>query len=298
MTDPAPLYQHLATAIDAQRRCKADAHAIKAGLPGALHASFLPLREEWAEKWEDAIHAMIERLPHGSGLDTEWRLDPDTGPNLIRLFIDYHHMDSNGFYCGWSTLTFTIKPHLIHEIDLRVTGTGRGNSDLADALHDMMTMALTEQYRMADFMPPPPPPRPPRRNPAMPEFVPQFSAPGIHPDPFVAAYLKAAEWTDCTGDNPECYESDGFSPEAIAAAEADCNDFREQCGLLLAAAFDNPTYTEEQAGIDFWLTRNRHGAGFWDRGLGKTIGDALTDIAHHMGDADLYCGDDGYLYFS
>jgi hypothetical protein len=30
----------------------------------------------------------------------------------------------------------------------------------------------------------------------------------------------------------------------------------------------------EQAGIDFWLTRNRHGAGYWDRGLGIT-GDKL-----------------------
>jgi hypothetical protein len=35
----------------------------------------------------------------------------------------------------------------------------------------------------------------------------------------------------------------------------------------------------EQAGHDLILTANRHGAGFWDRGLGAT-GKTLTDAAH------------------
>lgn len=35
-------------------------------------------------------------------------------------------------------------------------------------------------------------------------------------------------------------------------------------------------YTEIQAGRDFWFTRNGHGVGFWDRGLGE-IGDLLSE---------------------
>ena len=50
-----------------------------------------------------------------------------------------------------------------------------------------------------------------------------------------------------------------------------------------------------QIGHDFWLTRNRHGAGFWDRGLGD-VGDRLTKAAHAFGESDLYVGDDGNLY--
>ena len=50
-----------------------------------------------------------------------------------------------------------------------------------------------------------------------------------------------------------------------------------------------------QAGHDFWLTRNGHGAGFWDRGLGDR-GQRLTDEAHVYGEATAYVGDDGLIY--
>lgn len=58
------------------------------------------------------------------------------------------------------------------------------------------------------------------------------------------------------------------------------------------------SYTQEMiyvAGIDFWLTRNGHGAGFWDRGLGD-VGTRLTCAAHNYGSVDLYAGDDGLIY--
>ena len=64
------------------------------------------------------------------------------------------------------------------------------------------------------------------------------------------------------------------------------------------------------AGHDFALTRNRHGAGFWDgdwdtprekaikakRPSFKTRGEALTDIAHAFGEFEIYRGDDGKIY--
>ena len=48
----------------------------------------------------------------------------------------------------------------------------------------------------------------------------------------------------------------------------------------------------EALGHDFWLTRNGHGAGFWDRGLGE-LGDRLTGLAKPYGTVDLYITDDG-----
>lgn len=51
----------------------------------------------------------------------------------------------------------------------------------------------------------------------------------------------------------------------------------------------------KQLGHDLWLTRNRHGAGFWDRGLGE-IGDKLTELAQSYGGVTLYIGDDGKIY--
>lgn len=40
----------------------------------------------------------------------------------------------------------------------------------------------------------------------------------------------------------------------------------------------------EQAGHDFALTRNHHGAGFWDRGYGE-VGDLLTTASHLFGES-------------
>lgn len=146
-----PLYQHLATAIDSHVRCKADAAALRAGKSG-LHESFLPLREECAAHWLARAEAMLACLPHGSGLDGDWSIDwEQTRENRIVLRIPYHHMDSNGYYCGWSDLRFVIRPSLLFGLQLSLTGTGRGNSDLADYLHESVLAALKAEHDSAEF---------------------------------------------------------------------------------------------------------------------------------------------------
>jgi hypothetical protein len=49
-------------------------------------------------------------------------------------------------------------------------------------------------------------------------------------------------------------------------------------------------------GHDFWLTRNGHGAGFWDGDWPKEAGDRLTKACEEFGEFDLYIGDDGMIY--
>jgi hypothetical protein len=69
---------------------------------------------------------------------------------------------------------------------------------------------------------------------------------------------------------------------------------RENCKKFLAA---NQSLVEEAAEIyglprvshDLALTRNRHGAGFWDGGLPEELGAALTDAAHAMGEMGVDC---------
>jgi hypothetical protein len=142
-----PLYQHMATAIDAMKRCKADVAAIKAG--NGPHASFLPLREEWSTRWQDRLDAMLQALPHGSGLDTAWRYDLDKcSAECVVLTISYHNMDEQGGYCGWSDLVITIRPSLIHGTVLRITG---GDSLLKDYLYDILTSALCEEHDQLEF---------------------------------------------------------------------------------------------------------------------------------------------------
>lgn len=71
---------------------------------------------------------------------------------------------------------------------------------------------------------------------------------------------------------------------------------REECRQFIGANYrDLEGIDAEQAGHDFYLTRNRHGAGFWDRGNGAK-GDRLADAARVWGSSELYAGDDGKLY--
>lgn len=118
----------------------------------------------------------------------------------------------------------------------------------------------------------------------------------------LAAYLECAvwcgtDWSDGEEDNPPTLESAGYSADdisadAVDAAMADVHEFI----LANAADIEAAGISAERVGHDFFLTRNRHGAGFWDRGLGA-IGDRLTDAAHVYGEADLYVTVDGSLEF-
>ena len=56
-------------------------------------------------------------------------------------------------------------------------------------------------------------------------------------------------------------------------------------GQIVLIRDTRPAYDSSQFGHDFYLTRERHGTGFWDRGLG-TLGDYLTDVAHWAGSAE------------
>lgn len=120
------------------------------------------------------------------------------------------------------------------------------------------------------------------------------------------AYLVCALWSsfdesDESGGEPfdANYSIDDIAPEAIAQAVADCDAFERDNAADLGA-WREAFGSDEQAGHDFWLTRNRHGAGFWDRfSSGHELhatGQRLTDAAHAYGECDLYLSDDGRIY--
>ena len=111
-------------------------------------------------------------------------------------------------------------------------------------------------------------------------------------DTFTQAYVECALWSSTDGEDTPLDQFDGeIAPETMSEIEADCAAFQEAYAELLDRAYEQPGYDASYAGHDFWLTRNGHGAGFWDRGLGE-IGDELTKAAKTFGGVDLYIGDD------
>jgi hypothetical protein len=123
-------------------------------------------------------------------------------------------------------------------------------------------------------------------------------SPGI--DSFTNAYMTCALWSS-TGDDGEhldkTYCVGDISSECFDKMEADCLKFQEQNHQyfedLVVVSQSTP---DEKAGHYFWLTRNGHGAGFWDGDYEEEAGRALTAAAEAFGECDLYVGDDGELY--
>jgi hypothetical protein len=84
--------------------------------------------------------------------------------------------------------------------------------------------------------------------------------------------------------------------DTLRTIARDCAAFvRDNCFVIGEAKAECPDYDDEQLGRDLWLSRNGHGAGFFDRELG-TAGDVLQEEARRMGETTLYRGDDGRLY--
>jgi hypothetical protein len=117
-------------------------------------------------------------------------------------------------------------------------------------------------------------------------------------DAFTQSYIEAMYWTDCNCDSEELSEAtfEELAPTALQTVIDDCADFQSANAPLLERAREaKDTYDDYQAGHDFWLTRNGHGCGFWDRGLGK-VGDELTANSKPYGAVNLYRGDDGKVH--
>lgn len=163
-------------------------------------------------------------------------------------------------------------------------------------------------------------------------------------DSFTQGYIEAMFFTECEpGANADSHDPEtqsalhgecGFvdlAPEALARIVAHCAAFQASNAELLEIAYERD-YDSEQAGRDFWFTRNGHGVGYWDRkalepdsaeyevltaemianrgdnaawgaALAKrkqlsteSIGERLSDAARKAGEVYVYLGDDGRVY--
>lgn len=115
----------------------------------------------------------------------------------------------------------------------------------------------------------------------------------------VRGYVECALWSTTDDDDDPLDDWATISDvaaETLAAMVADCADFATGETLAdLESLAQSGAADWGRHGHDFWLTRNGHGAGFWDRGYGEA-GDRLAAAAKVYGESDLYRGDDGKVY--
>lgn len=119
-------------------------------------------------------------------------------------------------------------------------------------------------------------------------------------DAFTEAYVECAIWSESDWramheageDNPqpldENYGPDDLDAETLKEIVEDCEAFQRDNSADLELLYADPAYGDAaSAGHDFLLTRNRHGAGFWDRGGNTDALKRLTDASHAYGDFNL-----------
>lgn len=102
-------------------------------------------------------------------------------------------------------------------------------------------------------------------------------------DTMTRAYLEAVYFTE-TGDTDQPDTDAELTEEFKREAWAACHRLRLAC--CGHDGIDLREYNPEQIGHDLWLTRNGHGAGFWDRPevYGKENARILTLMARAMGE--------------
>ncbi len=117
-------------------------------------------------------------------------------------------------------------------------------------------------------------------------------------DAFVRLYLETALWSsndesDERGGEPmdSNYDVDDIEEGSRKKLEDMARKFYHANHEL----WDVDSIDDGNAGHNFWLTQNHHGAGFWD-GDYPTNGKKLTELSHKYGEVDLYVGDDGRIY--
>lgn len=104
----------------------------------------------------------------------------------------------------------------------------------------------------------------------------------IYAEEMLPHYLECAAWSDLPEDTEAGLD---FAPYAEEPSLADCMRFVGINWQLVKEC--DPA----QVGHDFWLTRNHHGSGFWDRPEiygGEDNAEALTESAHSFGERYIF----------
>lgn len=92
-----------------------------------------------------------------------------------------------------------------------------------------------------------------------------------------------------------------LSDQLLHTMHQDCLEFQRRAHPILELEttkhrLQGNHSLQEQAGHDFWMTRNGHGVGFWDGDWSEPAGSRLDEITKAFPQVDLYRGDDGRIY--
>lgn len=118
-----PLYREIVSTLNAISNCR------KFG------------NSEWLKRHEASLDWFEKQLPSGCGIDCGTTIDREkSNDSKLVLYFAFHHMDENGFYCGWSDYRCVVRPSLQFGIDVSIYG--RNTNDIKEYLHEAFRFHL------------------------------------------------------------------------------------------------------------------------------------------------------------
>jgi hypothetical protein len=117
-------------------------------LVDARQTSIKRQNQEWIDRHTDEIRRLVkEHMPSGSGWDMGTTLDLSAStPERLVFNGSWHHMTEVGMYDGWTDHEVIVKPSLLHDLHIRITG--RDRNYIKDVIHESFLMALTQTVSM------------------------------------------------------------------------------------------------------------------------------------------------------
>ncbi len=115
---------------------------------------------------------------------------------------------------------------------------------------------------------------------------------------FTLAYIEALYFTNTGGEGQPPKDAE-IDADIMAVIKADCLSFWHRFGgyarIAHFAQWESVADNVERAGQDFWLTRNGHGAGFWDGDWSEPYATILNNGAKSYGAFETYLTDAGTI---
>ena len=139
------LYSELASLVEARRNCAKKMARLN---PNAVSAT-VEMKDneyhqtvEWKDRHEDLIESLVKQhLSHGSGFDCGTKIDLDAShADKLVFTTEFHYMNENGYYDGWTAHTVTVTPSLARAFNLRISG--RNRNDIKEMMYQDFDYAL------------------------------------------------------------------------------------------------------------------------------------------------------------
>lgn len=86
---------------------------------------------------------IIDILPSGSGFDNGTDIEFVSSKKII-FKTAFHHMDDNGYYCGWTEHKVIIEADFWRDLTIRVTGVNK--REIKSYISDIFALLMYSEF--------------------------------------------------------------------------------------------------------------------------------------------------------